>query len=79
MLANEEWDRKESILIGKLLWWIIETETGLIDELKFYGTERDYVPHLRSTHEEYSIFQEKYEEKIQYSSCIVSEFSSFIT
>ena len=37
------WNRKESILLTKILFWLSTTKTGLIDELKFYGSEREEI------------------------------------
>ena len=42
-LSMHEWKRKESILIVKLMSWIRVTETGLLDELKYYGDERSLI------------------------------------
>ncbi len=42
-LGMAKWNRKESILIVKLMSWIRETETGLLDELKYYGDERSLI------------------------------------
>jgi len=37
MLHNEvKWSRKMTIFLGKILIWLNTTETGLLDELKFY-------------------------------------------
>lgn len=35
-IAKKQWKRKESILITKLLFWLEDTETGLLSELKLY-------------------------------------------
>lgn len=77
-LKKESWERKESILIGKLLWWLQDTRTWLLEELKFYGTEHEMLPYFRSTPEESSYFYEQHTEAIKDSRCVIDEFSNFI-
>lgn len=36
-----------TIFLVKILCWLEKTETGLIDELKFYGKEYGYLPWFR--------------------------------
>ena len=47
-LRKDIWNRKESIFITKILFWLEKTATGLIDELKFYGEERIWINLFRS-------------------------------
>lgn len=42
------WARKESILLSKILFWLSDTNTGRIDELKFYGNEREEIGFFRA-------------------------------
>lgn len=41
------WKRKEWILIAKLLYWIMNTKTWLLKELKLYGEEREEIAFFR--------------------------------
>lgn len=41
-LEKPKWKRKETILIIRLVHWLLETKTSSIDELKWYGEENAY-------------------------------------
>lgn len=77
-IGKDEWERKESIFIGKLLWWLQDTETGFLEELNFYGEEREYIRYFRAEDEEYSHFRERYENKLRETNCIVNELGNFV-
>lgn len=36
------------ILIGKLLFWLQDTKTGILSELKYYGDERTMIDEFRA-------------------------------
>jgi hypothetical protein len=46
-IVRGNWKRKESILITKLLYWLEDTPTGLVKELKLYGEEREEIAFFR--------------------------------
>jgi DNA polymerase III epsilon subunit family exonuclease len=41
-LEKPKWKRKETILIIRLIHWLLETKTSCLDELKWYGEENSY-------------------------------------
>lgn len=48
ILSQWELSRKDTILITKLLFWLETTETWLLEELKFYGSERARIHFFRA-------------------------------
>ena len=72
-LKKGTWSRKETILMIKILTWLWETKTGLLDELKFYGEEREYIDIFRSEKTEWNIFREEKRKKIDQSKIIIAE------
>jgi hypothetical protein len=48
LLRKKEWSRKESVLLLRLMKWLARTETGRIDEIKWYGDEVRYKEVLRA-------------------------------
>lgn len=54
--------RKELIFCIKMLFWLQNTKTGLLDELKYYGEEREWIEFFRLDESEYSHFQKKQKE-----------------
>jgi DNA polymerase III epsilon subunit family exonuclease len=73
-ILQSEWtyDRKMLILILKISFWMIKTETGILDELKFYGAERDMIDEFRSSGNDYSLWQEKYDTLIKNTTVVIS-------
>lgn len=57
-LEKSFWNRKETILLAKLDFWLRYTKTGLLDELKFYGDERIWLELFRATQDEENPFIE---------------------
>lgn len=55
-LTRDSWKRKESIFMLKLISWMLETKTGLLDELKYYGDERTLMELFRSGSDEQNYF-----------------------
>lgn len=55
-LEKDNWSRKETILILKLLFWIEDTKTGIISELKLYGEERREIEFFRLSWDEDNLF-----------------------
>lgn len=48
ILSRTDWERKEWILVTKLLFWREDTTTGLLRELKLYGEERTLIDYYRA-------------------------------
>jgi DNA polymerase III epsilon subunit family exonuclease len=67
------WKRKEVILIVKICSALIESETGLIDELKYYGDEREMIELFRSEGSEENIFFEKYNTSLHTKDILISD------
>jgi len=65
LMSDQILQRKELILTLKIAYWLTETTTGLIDEMKFYGEERNMLDIYRSRSDEWHIWRREYEKKIQ--------------
>ncbi len=57
--------RKELILTLKIAYWLTETITWLLDEMKYYGDERNMLDIYRCRSDESHLWREQYEAKIQ--------------
>ena len=58
-MSKEKFSRKELIFSLKILIWLEHTETGKIDELKYYGEEYTFRDLLRCSEDENSYFHAK--------------------
>lgn len=67
--------RKRLILIVKLSFWLIETQTGLLEELKFYGIERSLLPIFRCQNDESCYFRDRYYAQIDTAPCHIAILS----
>ncbi len=68
ILWNVPLERKLSILLGRVLIWLEQTEYGRIDEMKMYWREYEYVENFQMDESEmnnFSMLQEEKEEKAQ--------------
>ncbi len=72
-LEKKSWKRKETIFLLKLLSWSLRTETGLLDELKFYGEEREYLYLFRMAKNEENIYTEKRDRAMGEGSIIICD------
>jgi DNA polymerase III epsilon subunit-like protein len=77
LLNQPSWERKMSVLIGKILFWLEDTETGLIDELKFYGKEYEYLPWFRLQEDETHIFRNSYIREKSSIQCTISDIYTY--
>ena len=59
-ISKSKMSRKEIIFSIKMLFWLEQTTTWLLDELKFYGEERRYMKFMELWTMEYSDFREKH-------------------
>ena len=71
--SKHSYDRKKLILILKIAFWMTKTETGLLDELKFYGEERSMIDEFRARNDEWSIWQEAYSENIKNTPVLITD------
>lgn len=53
-----------------------ETKTGLLDELKFYGEERNMLDIFRTEKDEIHIWRKQYEKKIKNTPILISDLSN---
>ncbi len=76
-LSVSSWKRKESVFIVKLSSWILSTETGLLDELKYYGDERSFMELFRATPGEVNPFFSTYQEKsLRTTNILISDMNT---
>jgi DNA polymerase III epsilon subunit family exonuclease len=79
MVKNEQkWSRKMNIFLGKILFWLHTTKTGLLDELKFYGVEREFLPFFRTTKDENHIFRSHHDSLCTQSEVILYDLQTYI-
>jgi DNA polymerase III epsilon subunit-like protein len=71
--------RKEMILTLKIMYWMTETTTGLLDEMKFYGDERKMIDIYRCRADEYPIWRTTYESRIYSTPVLIADAYSFTT
>jgi hypothetical protein len=62
--SDRRLSRKEMILTLKIMYWMTETQTGLLDEMKFYGDERKMIDLYRCREDEYPIWRTTYDSQI---------------
>jgi DNA polymerase III epsilon subunit family exonuclease len=72
-------NRKEMILTLKIMYWMTETTTGLLDEMKFYGDERKMIDIYRCRADEYPIWRTTYESRIYSTPILIADAYSFTT
>ncbi|MBX9809169.1 hypothetical protein K2X92_02145, partial [Candidatus Gracilibacteria bacterium] len=74
--SNTRFERKKLILITKLSFWLLHTKTGLLDELKYYGDERIMLVLFFCRENEWNIWRESYNKKIQQTPLLISEIGN---
>jgi hypothetical protein len=72
-IIQASWERKEAILIVKLLCWLEETETGLLSELKLYGEERDEIRFFRMQVGEENRYHHALQRELVQVDCVISD------
>jgi hypothetical protein len=75
-LEMRSWKRKETIFMLKVATAILESQTGIIDELKYYGDERDMIDLFRSEVDEENLFFEKYNTSLLSSQVLIADLYS---
>jgi DNA polymerase III epsilon subunit-like protein len=76
-LQEKTWERKLTIMMGKLLFWLEGTTTGLLEELKFYSKEHELLPWFRMQGGETNVFYNEYQTYIKTCRCILSDVHTF--
>ncbi|GAB0175082.1 MAG: hypothetical protein HHAS10_09610 [Candidatus Altimarinota bacterium] len=72
-IMKDTWRRKESILIIRLIHWINTTQTGSIDEIKWYGDEQSYKYLFELRDDEENIFQNQDIENSKIAEILIAE------
>jgi hypothetical protein len=74
-IEQTSWERKESILIVKLLCWLEDTETGLLSELKLYGEERDEIAYFRMQSGEENPYYFNLQKELTERDCVIYDMA----
>ncbi len=72
-LERDSWNRKESIFIIKITSWVLETKTGLLDELKYYGDERSFMELFRSDISEVNHFFDRQRQESEKADILIAD------
>lgn len=62
-----------------MLFWLSETKTGLVAELKYYGEEFSFLENLRLSENEKNIFLKNHEKSLESIDVIISSFQKNIS
>lgn len=74
-IGQVSWERKEAILIVKLLSWLEETETGLLSELKLYGEERNEIAYFRMQAGEENLYYIQLQQQLTGRDCVIYDMA----
>jgi DNA polymerase III epsilon subunit-like protein len=74
-ITQTSWERKESILIVKLLCWLTESETGLLSELKLYGEERTEITYFRMQSGEENPYYNSLQKELTERDCVIYDMT----
>lgn len=77
LIWDESYSRKRLVLILKIAFWMTKTETGILDELKFYGDERAMIDLFRAQETEYFQWRTQYEKKIENIPILISDIGTW--
>lgn len=75
-LMRKTWQRKETVFLLKILTWQSDTKTGLLEELKYYGEEREFLRFFRMWISESNFYTEKRSKMITESDIVVTDIGS---
>lgn len=75
--TNQVWERKMTIFLVKILFWLKTTHTWLLHELKFYSDEQDFLPLFRADSNEVNIFREKNRDILESAHVVVSDMYTY--
>ena len=73
LLRKPSWKRKEAILIVKIATWMRTTQTGLLDEMKYYGDERMMIDLLRARDEEENPFFMRHRSNLEKNTILIAD------
>lgn len=73
------WKRKESILIIKLLYWLEDTPTGLLKELKLYGEEREEIAFFRMQEWEINPYYTQLQESLTTAEVVIYDITKHLS
>ncbi len=79
ILQDKNIERKYFIFLIKMLFWLTDTKTGLVNELKYYGQEFDWLENFRLQENETNIFLENQEKNLKNSDIIIEVFNKNIS
>lgn len=71
---SEKIERKFVIFLIKMGFWILSTKTGLVNELKYYGEEFDWLEDFRLNADESNTFRENHEKILDGKNIIIENF-----
>lgn len=71
-------ERKYFIFLIKMLFWLVETKTGRVNELKYYGNEFEWLENFRLQANECNYFLEEHEKNLENSEVILEVYTQNI-
>lgn len=74
-LNSQNLDRKYRIFLIKMMFWLYNTKTWLLSELKYYGEEYNFLENFRLEENEKNFFWENYQKSIEDSKIIIENFN----
>ena len=63
-------ERKYFIFLVEMLFWLVDTTTGRVNELKYYGNEFEWLENFRLQSSECNYFLESHEKNLEKSPVI---------
>ena len=64
-------ERKYFIFLVKMLFWLVDTTTGRVNELKYYGNEFEWLENFRLQSDDCNYFLESHEKNLEKSQVIL--------
>lgn len=74
-LNSQNLDRKYRIFLIKMMFWLYNTKTWLLSELKYYGEEYNFLENFRLEENEKNFFWENYQKSIEDCKVIIENFN----
>lgn len=63
LLSSEKFEFSEAIFVLKIAFWMLQTNTGELDELSFYGEDYGYVDEIVATDSSVFSLENPYKEQ----------------
>lgn len=79
ILEEKNIERKYFIFLVKMLFWLVDTKTGLANELKYYGNEFEWLENFRLQADETNIFLKNQEKNLKNTDIIIEIFNKNFT